>query len=147
MSGFLDIWISSTGQCFVHFSGTNISRTKNSQIIAIYNFLLHSMRSFDCKQKNQDISKKFFFTDRKNDDVTFSAMVGVKILPTSIFFNFGNLKSHWNNKKNAFSKYRQTGRHKGLKFLNISLWHFFSEWARNSKFYGYYVWGKSKPVK
>ena len=38
MSGFLDIWISLTGQYFIHFLGTSISGTKNVQIMIFYSF-------------------------------------------------------------------------------------------------------------
>ena len=63
----------------------------------VYNFLLHLMRSFDLEQKKSRYFKKKL-TKRKNDDFTFWGMGEVKILPPSIFFNFGTLKSHWNKK-------------------------------------------------
>ena len=50
------------------------------------------MKSFNWKQKHQNISKNVF-TDRKNDDVTFWEMGGVKTLPPSIIYNFIILKS------------------------------------------------------
>ena len=52
MSGFLDTWISLTGQYFIYFLRTNIAKIRNIQKMAFSNFLLHLMRSFDWKQKN-----------------------------------------------------------------------------------------------
>ena len=52
MSGFLDTWISLTGQYFIYFLRTNIAKIKNIHKMAFSNFLLHLMRSFDWKQKN-----------------------------------------------------------------------------------------------
>ena len=86
-------WSVNYWSVFCTFSGTNISGTKKFSDHSFLYFFAPLNEMFQLEAKKSRYFEKKIFTDRKNDDITFWGISGVKILPPSIFLNFGTLKS------------------------------------------------------